>query len=67
MLLTRVEGRSSLAKSSDYKTLARGIAAQWIRAYLISDFDLVSRLLGALEAARTKALKLEEEELKVKA
>lgn len=56
-----------MAKSSDYKTLSKGIAAQWVRAMLIGDAIQRDRLYWVLTDAITKARKLEEEEIKARA
>lgn len=56
-----------MAKSSDYKTLAKGIAAQWVRARLMADSDLQIALAGALTKAVDRARALERAEIAAKA
>lgn len=56
-----------MAKSSDYKTLARGLAGYYVRARLMSDSGLTKYLELALERAITYAKRLEIEEIRAKA
>lgn len=56
-----------MAKSSDYKTIAKGIAAYWVRAQLLSDESLRNQLGTALDRAIRVAKELEIAEVKAKA
>lgn len=55
-----------MAKASDYRTIARSVASVWVRARLINDELLSTRLVSALEIAITRALRLAELEARAK-